>query len=420
MLLKIVFLRPQTWSRLKPYYKSTITAPSRLKPRIAHYGCTVFFCKAVGGGIYYFLRKKFDHTVRKKFDQKEVQNASSKKVRWAKLLCQSSTGRVPINFGGKKFKKLVREKFKRPNCSARAAQQSSKKGRWKKSSKCWFQKSSGGQTAPPEQHNKVRKKLGGKQGSKCWFQKSSVGQQAWETGFEKSSTAKRLYKPHSKNIQAEEATSKKVQPQRSRDPGGTSEVSSAFFFEIHHRQRSFGANFFWTHFKRFLRVWSSTICFALAYRVVGPQLTIKTISKSMVLHYLLCLSLTCRRVTIDIVFLCLVFALWSLCQPETIFSCICNFLGVVVFFKFPSSGSVQAMMKTFTRMMDNPWCHELTHGEEGIFTLGEFRTLGPIPYLLWMNSVWSWWIPYRLGEFFMLPVNSVPRGFSVLSGWILT
>ena len=235
--------------------------------------CTVFFCKAVGGGDLLFSSEKVRPHSSKKFGGKEVQNASSKKVRWAKLLCQSSTGRVPKNFGGKKvqkassrkvqeakllrqssttkfekssvekkFKMLVPEKFGGPNCSARAAQQSSKK-------------------------SSVEKKVQSAGSRKVrWANKP--GQQGSKT----SSTAKRLYKPYSKNIQAEEATSKKVQPQRFCDPGGTSKVSSGFFFEIHHCQRSFGELF------------------------LKPTLTL---SKSIVFHYLLCLSLTCRRATTD-------------------------------------------------------------------------------------------------------------------------
>ena len=102
--------------------------------------CSVFFCKAVGGGIYYFLRKKFENKVRKKFGGHQSSKCWFEKVRWTP-----------------KFEMLVRKKFGGPNCSARVRKQSSKKVRWKESSKCWFQKSSGGQIALPELENKVRK-----------------------------------------------------------------------------------------------------------------------------------------------------------------------------------------------------------------------------------------------------------------------
>ena len=38
MPLNVVFLRPQNWSRLKPYYESTITAIKGWKNKIILYG----------------------------------------------------------------------------------------------------------------------------------------------------------------------------------------------------------------------------------------------------------------------------------------------------------------------------------------------------------------------------------------------
>ena len=167
-----------------------------------------FSAKRWRGGFIIFFGKSSKTRFEKSSVDTKVQNVGSKKVRWTP-----------------KFKMLVRKKFGGPNCSARvrkqsskevrskksskcwfekvrgakllcqSSKQSSKKVRWKKSSKCWFEKSSGSQNVLPEFENIVRKKFGGKKSSKCWFEKSSGGQTVWATWFEKSSTAKRCYKP---------------------------------------------------------------------------------------------------------------------------------------------------------------------------------------------------------------------------------
>ena len=166
-----------------------------------------------GGGIYYFLRKKFENKVRKKF-------------------------------GGHQ------------------------------SSKCWFEKSSGGQTALPEFENKVRKKFGGKKSSKCWCQKNSGGQTAlpeFENKVRKKFEGKKVRNAGSKKVRGAKLSgllgSKKVRLQR----GCTNSIRNIFkqrrrfqkksstttiprsrrhiqgviwiFFEIHHCQRSFGELF---------------------------------------------------------------------------------------------------------------------------------------------------------------------------------
>ena len=131
--------------------------------------------------------------------EKKVQKASSRKVQEAKLLRQSSTTKFEKSSVEKKFKMLVPEKFGGPNCSARAAQQSSKKVRWKKRFKMLVPEKFGG---PTSLGNRVRKKFDCKE--------------VVQTVFEKIFKQRRRLQ-------------KKVQPQRSRDPGGTSKVSSGFF-----------------------------------------------------------------------------------------------------------------------------------------------------------------------------------------------
>ena len=248
-----------------------------LDATLRHQCCSVFFCKAVEGGIYYFLRKKFENKVRKKFGGRQsskcwfekssvdtkVQNAGSKKVRGAKLLCQSSKTKFEKSSVEKKFEMLVRKKFGGPNCSARVRKQSSKKVRWKKSSKCWFEKSSGGQTVLPEFENIVRKKFGGKKfemlvrkkfgGPNCLgylVQKKFDCKEVLQTVVERGSN-------RGGDFQKSSGTT---------IPRSRRHIQSVIwiFFRNPSLPAIFWRTFSETRFKRFLRAWSSTICFALA------------------------------------------------------------------------------------------------------------------------------------------------------------
>ena len=174
------------------------------------------------------------------------------------------------------------------------------------SSKCWFEKSSGGQTALPEFENKVRKKFGGKkvrnagskkvrgakllcQSSKTKFEKSSVEKKVRNAGSKKvrggPNCSARVRKHSSKKVRWKKKFEMLVRKkfggpnclgylvrkkfdckevlqtvvERGSNRGGDFQNSSGttiprsrrhiqsvicfFFFEIHHCQRSFGELF---------------------------------------------------------------------------------------------------------------------------------------------------------------------------------
>ena len=215
--------------------------------------------------IYYFLRKKFDHTVRKKFGGKEVQKASSKKVRWAKLLCQI--------FDRQSSKKL-RWKKKVQKASSRKVQEAKL---LRQSSTTKFEKSSVDKKVQKAGSRKVRGAKLLRQSSTTKFEKSSVEKKVQNAGSRKVRWANKPGQQGSKIVRLQRGCTnriRKIFKQRRRlrkkfnhnDPAIQEAHPKCHldFFRNPSLPAIFWQTFSETRFKRFLRVWSSTICFALA------------------------------------------------------------------------------------------------------------------------------------------------------------